>query len=704
MTITTGKDNWKADTAALRKQAEEKAARSSENWTMPSPEEIQQTLHELRVHQIELEMQNEELRQTQTDLCVAKARYFDLYDLAPVGYCTISEKGLILEANLTAANLLGVARGALIRHSLTGFIHKEDQDIYYRHCKRLFESEKPMTWEMRMVKKDGTAFWAGLDATAAQDDNGEFVCRFVMKDVTGRKRVEEALMESEERYRTLFEDAKDGIALADGETGRLIECNQALCRMVERDKKELIGQVQSILHPPQPFINGKTASFVNNKSDDSGTVLEERLISKTAGLIPVEIKATRVRMHDHDYLLGIFRDISERKLLEKEKTLLNSQLFQAQKMEAVGALAGGVAHDFNNLLTAISGFIWMAMMKLEDSNPIYRDLQQANLAAVRAGGVVRQLLLFSRKQPMEPAALNLNDIVTNLLKMLNRLIGEDVSIIIELAPDLWAIQGDVGNIEQVIMNLVVNARDAMPRGGKVTIGSENVNIDGEYCARKSNARPGMFSCLTITDTGTGMDAATLEHIFEPFFTTKAKDKGTGLGLSVVYGIVKQNNGWIEVESECGRGTTFKIYLPSTDKKMVLKTNEVFRIENYQGAGKRVLVVEDHDLVRELAIDVLKENGYTVFYAENANKARELFTSEKGDFDLVFSDIVLPDMSGIRLVEELSSGRKLRVLLCSGYTDDKAELQIIIERKHRFLQKPYSVQSLLMAVRETLEST
>ena len=515
---------------------------------------------------------------------------------------------------------------------------------------------------------------------------------------------EKALRESEQRYRTLFDDANDGMALADVETGRIVECNQALCGIVERDKAELIGQMQSVLHQPQALANGQSAAFVQHKTGDPGMTLEENLLSKSGNLVPVEIRAAKVEINGHDYLLGIFRDISIRKNLAKEKEQLQAQLLQAQKLEAVGVLAGGVAHDFNNLLTAISGYISLAMMKIDESDPIHRDLKQAGIAAGRASNVVRQLLLFSRKQPaVELFSLNFNETINNLLKMLKRLIGEDVAINTELAPDLWTIRGDEGNIEQVIMNLVVNARDAMPQGGTITIRTQNVHIDEEYCKTHKDARPGAFACLSITDTGTGMDPGTMEHIFEPFFTTKEVGKGTGLGLSVVYGIVKQHEGWIVVESRPGGGTTFKMYLPSSYVKVERKAAEKVSIEKFKGKGERILVVEDQDEVRSLAIDVLKGNGYAVFPAENAKKARELFAQEKGGFDLVFSDVVLPDVSGIRLFEELSTGRNLRVLFSSGYSDDKAGLGVIKEKNYSFLQKPYSVQALLVAVREALDS-
>jgi PAS domain S-box-containing protein len=513
---------------------------------------------------------------------------------------------------------------------------------------------------------------------------------------------QEALRDSEERYRTLFDDAKDGIALADAGTGRLIECNQALCDMVEKDKAELLGQMQSALQLPQaPPVNGQPMTYGCHRSGDPGMIVEDLLLSKSGKLVPVEIRAANVRMKGMDFMLAVFRDLTQRKFLEKEKQHLQAQLLQAQKLEAIGTLAGGVAHDFSNLLTVIIGFIHLSMAKVEDSDPIHRDLKLAGIAAGKAIGVVRQLLLFSRKQPMEFSSLNLNEIIDTLLKMLRRLIGEDVAIDTKPAPDLWTIQGDEGNIEQVIMNLAINARDAMPQGGRITISTENAHIDDEYCKTRSDARRGSFVCLSITDTGTGMDAPTQGHIFEPFFTTKEKGKGTGLGLSVVYGIVKQHEGWIVVESNPGHGAAFKIYLPSSSK-IACKTPESVQMEKCIGKGERVLVVEDEEAVREVALEVLEENGYTVFYAENAQKARELFAREKGDIDLLFSDIVLPDESGIRLFEELSSGSNLRALFTSGYIDDKCGFNIIKEKDYRFIPKPYTVESLLKAVRETLD--
>ena len=455
-----------------------------------------------------------------------------------------------------------------------------------------------------------------------------------------------------------------------------------------------VGAFKDILASEQAFLELQAKEYIRY----------EDLPLKTADgrLVNVEFVSNVYLVNGKKVIQCNIRDITERKRLEKEKGNLQSQLLQAQKMEAVGTLAGGVAHDFNNLLTVISGFTTLAMMKIDESNPIHRDLKQVSIAASKAAGVTRQLLLFSRKQHMEPVPMNPNDTISRLLKMLDRLIGEDIVIETNLEKELWNILGDEGNIEQVLMNLSVNARDAMPSGGKLFIKTENVTIDHEYCRGCKGGRPGRFVCLSVSDTGTGMDELTLDHIFEPFFTTKEPGKGTGLGLSVVFGIVELHKGWINVYSELGHGTTFKAYFPSSSAKPEQRSKEEVPITSLKGKGERIMVVEDQAEVRELAKEMLTTNGYSVFPVSTAKKAMELFEKENGKFDLVFSDVVLPDTTGILLVEELLKRGKFRVIITSGYTDEKAHWDLIQEKKYRFLHKPYTMHALLLAVKEVLE--
>ncbi len=395
--------------------------------------------------------------------------------------------------------------------------------------------------------------------------------------------------------------------------------------------------------------------------------------------------------------------IMDRRQAEEEKEKMQAQLLQAQKMEAIGTLAGGVAHDFNNLLTAIRGYIDLVMMKVDETEPFYRNLKQIRNASVRAADLTRQLLLFSRKQPMEFIHLNINRTVDDLLKMLNRLIGEDIEIRTFLEPDIWTVRADPGSIEQVIMNLAGNARDAMPNGGSLTIRTENVLLDEEYCRVALEARPGKFVCLSVEDTGVGMSKNITQHIFEPFFTTKEAGKGTGLGLSVVYGIVKHHEGWINVSSIFGRGSTFRIYLPASSEKSEDEERRADPFHYLHGSGERILLVEDEEGVRSFASEVLRESGYSVAEAANVHDALEIFEREKGDFHLILSDVVLPDKSGLHLVDQLLSYKPdLRVLLSSGYSDQKSQWRLIQEREFRFLQKPYALADLLQAVKDVMD--
>jgi len=398
------------------------------------------------------------------------------------------------------------------------------------------------------------------------------------------------------------------------------------------------------------------------------------------------------------------RDITGRRQAEEEKEKMRTQLFQAQKMEAIGILAGGIAHDFNNLLTTIQGYTELAMMGLNEDDPLHHDLKQIHLAAMRAADLTRQLLLFSRRQPMEFAPLNIKRMVDDLQKMLERLIGEDIIINTEMEPDLWTVRADKGNIEQVIMNLVVNARDIMPEGGTINIKAENVILNKEDCKVIPESRPGRFVCLSVEDTGMGMDKETIRHIFEPFFTTKEVGRGTGLGLSVVYGIVKQHEGWINVESVLGKGSKFKIYLPAYSAKLEDEAEKKILLAELQGSGERILLVEDEKSVRRFAARVLRKNGYVVFEAENAKEALDIFEREEGKFHLIFCDVVLPDQSGLKLIEQfLSRKEELRVLMNSGYTNQKSQWPIIREKGFQFLPKPYSLVDLLQAVREGIKT-
>jgi two-component system, cell cycle sensor histidine kinase and response regulator CckA len=392
-------------------------------------------------------------------------------------------------------------------------------------------------------------------------------------------------------------------------------------------------------------------------------------------------------------ILGVWQDVTERRSLEE-------QLRQAQKMEAVGRLAGGVAHDFNNLLTTILGYSELVLGRLAPSDPVRGDLQEVRRAAERAAALTGQLLAFSRKQVLQPKAFDLNEGMRNLEKMLGRLIGEDIELTTQLEPSLGTVIADPGQIDQVIMNLAINARDAMPEGGRLAIETANADLDEDYARQHVGVRPGPYVMLAVSDTGVGMDAETRERIFEPFFTTKEPGKGTGLGLAMVYGTVKQSGGNIWVYSEPGHGTTFKIYLPRTDAPAMAAEAGAVRSG---GGSETVLLVEDEEPVRRFARRVLESAGYVVIEAPHAEEALRIVSEWTAPIDLLLTDTVMPGMSGPRLASKLRErfpGTK--ILYTSGYTDAGIAQQGVLDPPAPFLQKPFTPDSLLRKLREALE--
>jgi len=394
-------------------------------------------------------------------------------------------------------------------------------------------------------------------------------------------------------------------------------------------------------------------------------------------------------------ILGVAQDVTDRKQLEE-------QLVQAQKMEAVGRLAGGVAHDFNNLLTAIIGYSQITLFKMAPDEPLRREVEEIIKAGERAAGLTSQLLTFSRKQILNPQTLDLNQIITNISKMIRRVIGEDIDLKLMLASDLGQVKVDPGQIDQVLLNLVINARDAMPEGGKITLETANVFLDEEYARAHVAVQTGAYVMLAISDTGTGMDAFTRTRIFEPFFTTKAEGKGTGLGLSIVYGIVTQTGGHIWVYSEVNQGTVFKIYLPRVTE-VAVATDPVEEFSNLQGT-ETVLVVEDDRQVSRLIVTVLTGYGYNVLKAPKAEDALSLLETQQGEkIDLLLTDVIMPGMSGKTLAQQFKTMRPdTKVLFISGYTDNAIIHHGILDPGTAFVQKPFTPSALARKVREVLD--
>jgi nitrogen-specific signal transduction histidine kinase/CheY-like chemotaxis protein len=386
-----------------------------------------------------------------------------------------------------------------------------------------------------------------------------------------------------------------------------------------------------------------------------------------------------------------------------ERTEIEQQLWQAQKMEAVGRLAGGVAHDFNNLLTAILGYAELLLSDLRDDDPRSQDLREIRKAGVSAASLTRKILAFSRKQPLEPEVLDLNAVVRSLHGMLGRLIGEDIRIEVRLAPDLGRVKADPGQIEQVLLNLATNARDAMPQGGTLTIDTQNAGLDDTAVRRHLAAAPGEYVMLAVSDTGCGMPPEVQARVFEPFFTTKPRGIGTGLGLSTVYGIVKQSGGDISVYSEPGRGATFKVYLPRVDGPVGARPALVGPDVPVSGS-ETILLVEDNRGLRELARKVLERLGYAVLDAADADQALHLSEQHAGPIHLLLTDVVMPGMSGVALVERLTPTRPaMKVLYMSGYTDEAVVAAGVLPQRVTFLQKPFTPDSLARKVRQVLDA-
>jgi PAS domain S-box-containing protein len=527
----------------------------------------------------------------------------------------------------------------------------------------------------------------------------------LQREITRRQRMEEELRKAEERVRDFIESVDDMVYFKSLD-GTISMLNEANARITGYTREEFAANPQlwrKIVHPDD--LKMADEFFVENPEGMASFDMEYRLRTKSGEWRWIQSHMAGVKDNSGQYIgyNCVDRDITEHKQAEKEKTKIQGQLFQAQKMDAIGSLTSGIAHDFNNLMTAILVCTDTAILNINKENPIYDELSATRDAAQRASDLIRQLLLFSRKHPMELMLVDLDKLVENLLNMLHRIIGEDIVINTNLAQDHLTVLIDQGTIEQVIMNLAVNAKEAMPGGGKLKIRTEKVLLDEKDCKNMLEARPGLFVCLTMEDNGIGMNRVTMQHIFEPYFSTKGPRKGTGLGLSVVYGIVKQHEGWIVVDSKPGEGTSFKIYLPLSSVQPEDEMEKLISMMESKGCGERILLVEDEKLIREFTGRALSKYGYVVFGASNANEALDIFNEEQNNFDLIFSDVALPDKSGIELVDDfLSRNPDLQILMSSGYTDQKSNWRSIQERGFRYLQKPYELADLLHTVEGVLK--
>ncbi len=508
-----------------------------------------------------------------------------------------------------------------------------------------------------------------------------------------REQAVAALRASEAQYRSMFESTPYPMWVFDLETHRVLAVNGAAIKHYGYSRDEFLALRIEDLRPPEdvPALL-RHLETMPSEYHNAGTWRHRR---KDGTLIEVETSGHGITFAGRRAEQVVINDVTERKRLEE-------QFRQAQKMEAVGRLAAGVAHDFNNLLTAILGTTDLMLEDMQADDADREGLLDIRSASERAAVLTRQLLTFSRQQVVSPQVLRLNELVLELEKLLRRLLGEDVAIRVGVAPDCGAVKADPGQLEQVIVNLAVNARDAMPNGGRLTIETKNVDLDAEYPTDRVTIPAGRYVMLAVTDTGTGMDAQTKARIFEPFFTTKPVGKGTGLGLATVYGAVKQSGGYIWLYSEVGQGTSFKIYLPRIDaaEPQAAAAEAAVPLDG----SETVLVAEDEDAVRQIIEKALQARGYTVMVARGGTEALAIAGRHAGQIDLLVTDVVMPDMNGRALSERLTHVRPtIKTLYLSGYTDDAILHHGVLEEGVAFLQKPFSLGALARKVREVIEA-
>ena len=665
----------------------------------------------------------EEGKRATAALLEAESKYRQLVEQVPaISYVAeAGAQGRFLYLSPQVNSILGYRPEDCLSDPCFWWNHLNPEDYAVALLEDSWEENRPFQVEYRMRRQDGGEVWLRDEAVIVRDpQTGRRLTRGVLIDITERKRAEKALRrseenyrDSEERYRTFVEQSSEGIfrmeynppvscdlpiaeQLALGrENGYLAECNDALAKMYGRaSARELIGKPLTdflILNDPgtrqfmENFVRAgyQTTDQESYELDSQG---QKKIFRNTMSGVVVDGHWVRT--------WGITRDVTERVHMEE-------QLRNAQQLEAIGRLAGGVAHDFNNILSVIMGHGELLLAASAGDERARNGLEQIRRAADRAASLTQQLLAFSRKQVLQPKVLDMNEAVADVQKMLSRVIGEDIELIASLHPSLLTVKVDPGQMEQVLMNLAVNARDAMPQGGTLKMETSNLEVSAEM-ARDLELAAGRYVMLRVSDSGHGMDASTMSHIFEPFFTTKPMGKGTGLGLATVYGIVKQSEGSIQVKSEVSQGTTFHIYFPAAEGN-ASKRAEPAASGKAGGGTETILIAEDEPDLRELTRIFLEGYGYKVLDASSAEQAIQTAESFSAPIDLLLTDVIMPGMSGRQLAEKILSRRpQTRIVYMTGYTDDMVVQHKVLEPGVKLLQKPFTKADLAMKVRATLD--
>ncbi len=612
-----------------------------------------------------------------------------------------------LLSGILAASPIGIGKVqdrnvVWVNETLCRFSGYTQEELQGRHTSRFYESReeservggllyKEGVAEGRVVRKDGEVRNASI--WISPTDSHSYI--FTINDITREKEAEDALRKSEERYRNLFETVIDGVFIVNGR-GRFLEVNKSACLQLGYSREELL---QLSLSDTSTITKSALLKFRKEIKAERPLSFETSHRRKDGTILPVELVVTRVQHEGQRAFLGVARDITERERGERERNKLQEQLRQAQKMEAIGTLAGGVAHDFNNILTVITGYGSLLKMAIDGAEPLKAYVDQILSSSQKAVNLTRSLLAFSRKQPITLVPTSINGCIRGTEKLLKRLLTEDIDFSISLSPVDIIIMADATQIDQILINLATNARDAMKKGGKLTIETKAFEIDYGFSVFHDLGEPGRYALLSISDTGHGMDGPTREKVFDPFFTTKEPGKGTGLGLATAYGIVKQHNGYIDVISDPGRGTTFSVYLPAVE---AAGEDRSVLSDAIKGGNETVLVAEDDASVRRLLKKILAGHGYTVLDAVDGQDAIDTFQKHKG-IDLIILDSVMPRKNGRETYDAIRSMKPdVKALFMSGYTKDIVLDKGVEEGKVDFIAKPVSPDELLAKVREVMD--
>ncbi|MGZ4388741.1 MAG: PAS domain S-box protein, partial [Gaiellaceae bacterium] len=623
-------------------------------------------------------------------LAESEERFRNAVESSPIGFALATPDDRYVIVNDAFCRIVGRTREELDRLTWRDLTHPDDLVNEEELTRRLIAGELPhLDIEKRFLRGDGTTIWVRMLVSLARTMEGQpYYGVAQVQDITERRLLEQSVRERERLFRAVFDQSMTAHIVWD-DTGRLLDANQSATELAGLPRDELLRRTWLEFAPPGDDFAPIIAEIL-----ETGTAVGEVEMLRADGQRRTVLFAARANVQPGRHL-SVIQDVTEQRLLEE-------RLRQGQKMEAVGRLAGGIAHDFNNMLTAINGYSDLLLARLGPDTQLHRHAFEIHQAGLRAASLTRQLLAFSRRQVLQPSVLDLNGAIERTRDMIQRLVGEDVRVETELAAELDPVLADESQVQQVLVNLAANARDAMPQGGVLRIATETVTVDPEQ-ARDAVATPGRYSRVTISDTGVGMNAHELAQLFEPFYSTKG-EAGVGLGLATVYGVVRQSGGFVTVDSEPGRGSAFHVYLPVTGRRDAA-ADEPPAEEPAAGPRETVLLVEDEEVVRAILTEMLEANDYRVVAAEDGEEAVRLAAAEEGPIDVLVTDVVMPGMSGQEVARRVAEHRPaVRTLFVSGYTDSAIRQHGVLAPGTSFLQKPFSAGDLTRTLRELLDAS